>query len=107
MPDSATVVMSVSNSNLTHIIFVHVLEFEIPHLSFNFLSIFHSFYSILHEQEHISGMTQFKCKPSSNIWQDFPNHSMSLWFETQKRRQFKFSASTSLTETTTNIPFMP
>ena len=44
-------------------------------------------------------MTQFKCKLSSNIRQDFPNHFMSLWSETRKRRQSKFSASTSLTET--------
>ena len=40
MPDSATVGMSVSNSNLTHIIFVHVLEFGIPHLSLTFYLFF-------------------------------------------------------------------
>ena len=37
-------------------------------------------------------MTQFKCKLSSNIRQDFPNHFTSLWTETRKRRQSKFSA---------------
>ena len=46
------------------------------------------------------GMAWFKCKPSSNIWQDFPNHLMSLWSETRKRRQSKFSALMSLAETT-------
>ena len=45
------------------------------------------------------GMAQFKCKPSLNIQQDFPNHFMSICFETRKRHQSKFSASTSLTET--------
>ena len=44
-------------------------------------------------------MAQFKCKPSSNIWQDFSNHLMSLWSETRKRRQSILSASRSLTET--------
>ena len=42
-------------------------------------------------------MTQFKCKLSSNIRQDFPNNFMNLWSETRNRRQSKFSASTSLT----------
>ena len=44
-------------------------------------------------------MAQFKCKLISNIRQDFPNHFMSLWSETRKRRQSKFSASTILAET--------
>ena len=44
-------------------------------------------------------MAQFKCKLSSNIWQDFPNHFMSICSETWKRHQSNFSASTSLTET--------
>ena len=44
-------------------------------------------------------MAQFKCKLSSNIGQDFFNLFMSLSSETRKRRQSKFSASTSLTET--------
>ena len=42
---------------------------------------------------------QFQCKPSSKIRQDSLNHFMSLWSETRKRRQSKFSASTSLAET--------
>ena len=42
------------------------------------------------------GMAQFKCKPSSNILHDFPNHFMSLWSETRKRRQSKFSGSLRL-----------
>ena len=46
------------------------------------------------------GMTQFKCKPRRNIRQDFPNHFMSLWSETRKRRHSKFSALMSLAETT-------
>ena len=33
------------------------------------------------------GMAQFKCKPSSNLRQDFQNHFMSLWSETRKRRK--------------------
>ena len=44
-------------------------------------------------------MAQFKCKPSPNIGQDFRN----LWSETRKRRQSKFSASTSLTETKIHV----
>ena len=32
------------------------------------------------------GIAQFKCKLSSNIRQDFPNHFMSLWSETRKRQ---------------------
>ena len=45
-------------------------------------------------------MVQFlKCKPTSNIRQDFPNHFMSLWSDTWKRRQSKFSASASLIDT--------
>ena len=36
---------------------------------------------------------------SFNIGQNFPNHFKSLCSETQERRQSKFSASTSLTET--------
>ena len=53
-----------------------------------------------------SGMAQFKCKPSSNIQQDFPNHFLSLWSETGKRHQSKFSALRSLAETITKHAFI-
>ena len=44
-------------------------------------------------------MVQFKHNAISNLGQDFPNHFMSLCSETRKRRQFKFSVSSSLAET--------
>ena len=50
-------------------------------------------------------MAQFNYKLSSNIRQDFPYHFMSLLSKTRKRRQSKLSASTSLTETSPNVPF--
>ena len=40
-----------------------------------------------------------KCKPSSNVRQDFPYHYMNLCSETWKKCQSKFSASTSIAET--------
>ena len=45
-------------------------------------------------------MAQFKCKLSSNIRQDFPNHFLSLGSEARKRRQSKFWSSICLAETT-------
>ena len=48
-------------------------------------------------------MAQFKCKPSSNMGQDFPNQFMSLSSKTRKMRQSEFSASTSLAETTVDF----
>ena len=44
----------------------------------------------------------FQCKPSSNLRKNFPNHLMTLWSETWKRHQSKFSASMSLIETISN-----
>ena len=45
-------------------------------------------------------MAKFKCKLSSNIRQDFPNHFLSLGSEARKRRQSKFSSLMCLAETT-------
>ena len=49
-----------------------------PHLTLLIIFVSTSAYNFVFDAVREFGMAQFKCKPSSNIRLDFPNHFMSL-----------------------------
>ena len=70
----------------------HSVPFSVPRFS-------NTHKSNEHTRKLVLRLVKFNCKPSSNIWQDIPNHFISFWIETRKRHQSKCSASKSLAET--------